>query len=90
MLPLLASTLVFDTDQDQLFCVDDLPYNTPWVSARVYKTGTTEKHYEVWLYEWDPISNTENPNFSKAFEGVEEAKKWAIQLVNEKMPKMDQ
>jgi hypothetical protein len=32
----LASNLLFDSDQENLFEVADIPNNTLWVSARVY------------------------------------------------------
>ena len=88
---MLATDLIYDTDQEHLFSVDELPYNAVWISARVYKTLEEGKLlYEVWLYEWDPRSNIEKPTFNKAFESSEEAKEWATEVVREKMPMIHQ
>jgi hypothetical protein len=76
----LATQLVYDTDQDTLYEVDELPHDKTWVSACVYKV-TLEKttEYEVWLYIWDPASNIETPSFLQSFQTLEEAKEFACQ-----------
>jgi hypothetical protein len=76
----IASQLLYDTDQDTLFEVDELPQGKAWVSARVYKVNMEKTiSYEVWIYEWDPISNKETPSFLQCFPTLEDAKSFAGQ-----------
>lgn len=78
MAPFLASHLLFDTDQDALFEVDDLVKDKVWKSARVYKSVKGKSiEYEVWLYEWDPQSNEEKSTLLQTFQDLEEAKRLA-------------
>jgi hypothetical protein len=82
---LLASNLLFDTDQDNLFGVDEIPCGSLWISARVYKSvkkGSVK--YEVWFCEWDPEINEEKPRFAEEFPVLEDAKAYAIQLSKSK------
>lgn len=78
MSALLASHLVFDTDQETLFEVDELVRGKSWVSARVYKSlQESSPLYEVWLFEWDPQTNEEKSNFIQVFKDLEAAKSFA-------------
>ncbi len=84
MSPLLASTLLFDTDNDNLFEVDEIACGV-WVSARVYKSIKANSiDYEVWFYEWFPGTDEEKVHFIQSFQDLEEAKKFAIQLSKNK------
>lgn len=76
----LATQLLYDTDQDALFEVDELPHDKPWISVCVYKV-TLDKttDYEVWLYVWDPVSNKETPSYLQSFQSLEEAKAFSCQ-----------
>ncbi|MBX9805017.1 MAG: hypothetical protein K2Y18_04590 [Alphaproteobacteria bacterium] len=77
----LASNLLFDSDQENLFEVADIPNNTLWVSARVYKSiRGGSAGYEVWLYEWDPVLNKEKSRLVQSFDDPESAKALAIQI----------
>lgn len=84
---LLVSNLLFDSDQEKLFDVDELRHDSVWISARVYKSikeGSLD--YEVWSYEWNPSSNEEKPRFVQAFQTLEDAKSLAIQIASGKNP----
>lgn len=78
----LVSNLLFDTDQETLFQVEEIPSDTVWMSARVYQL-VQEKPlpFEVWLFEWCPQSNEETARFIQSFQTLEEAKIFALQLV---------
>lgn len=81
----LASNLLFDTDQVTLFEVDEIGHNTIWTSARVYQSiheGISV--FEVWFFEWYPELNEERPYFVRDFQALEDAKAFALQLVNDK------
>lgn len=81
----LASNLLFDTDQMTLFEVDEIRHNTAWTSARVYQSIQEGKSvFEVWFFEWYPESNEEKPHFIQVFQTLEEAKDFALQLLNDK------
>ena len=76
----IATQLLYDTDQDALFEVDELSQGKSWVSARVYRVSMEKSiSYEVWLYEWDPDSNHETPSFLNSFPTLEDAKIYACQ-----------
>jgi hypothetical protein len=78
MSALLASNLVFDTDQEALFELDELARGKNWASARVYKSSDEcSPLYEVWLFEWDPQTNEEKANFIQVFKDIEAAKSFA-------------
>ena len=78
MSALLASHLVFDTDQEALFEVDELARGKNWPSARVYKSlEEGSSTYEVWIFEWDPQTNEEKANFIQFFKDLEAAKSFA-------------
>lgn len=75
MTPLLASHLVFDSDQETLFEIEELPCEGVWTSVRIYKSQMQQKvSFEVWLVEWDANMNKEKLTFTKTFENFEEAK----------------
>jgi|GEM_PF-2260076 len=78
----LASNLLFDTDRETLFEVEEIRHNATWVSARVYQV-VQEKSlpFEVWRFEWCLKSNEETSRFVQAFQDLEEAKIFALQLV---------
>lgn len=78
------TVLVYDTDQDALFEIDEMLHDQVWISARVYhkvpqssQEGTSL--YEVFIFEWDPKTNQETSRFGKRFPNLEEAKLWAIE-----------
>jgi len=78
MSALLTSHLVFDSDQDALFEVDELFRGKNWFSARVYKSSQEDLPlYEVWFFEWDPEINEEKATFIQSFKGLEGAKSFA-------------
>lgn len=84
MSPQLASNLLFDTDQENLFSVDEIRYDTTWFSARVYQSVQEGlSAFEVWFFEWTPSSNEEKATFIQAFPALEEAKLFALQFIKD-------
>jgi hypothetical protein len=78
----LASNLLYDTDQETLFEVDEIRHNAIWTSARVYQSaGEGASAFEVWFFEWYPDLNEEKPHFIQTFQTLEEAKSFALQLL---------
>ncbi len=81
MSPQLASNLLFDTDEENLFDVDEICHEAAWISARVYQTIQEGAIcYEVWFYEWHPKTNEEKDYFMQDFQSLEEAKLFALEL----------
>ena len=86
MSPFLASHLVFDSDQETLFEVDELPHDGVWTSVRIYKSHINEAaSYEVWLVEWDANLNKEKLTFTNTFENFEDAKVFGSNKLKEFM-----
>ncbi len=78
----LASNLLYDTDQETLFEVDEIHHNAIWTSARVYQSVQEgSPAFEVWFFEWYPESNEEKPHFVQSFQTLEEAKIFALQIL---------
>lgn len=66
---------IFDTDAQTLFAIDHIDPTRPWKSAKIFqKVIDHTKHYDVWIYSWDPITDQEERSFCESFTDFEVAK----------------
>ncbi|MBM3468727.1 MAG: hypothetical protein FJX71_04785 [Alphaproteobacteria bacterium] len=84
--PHIASELLFDTDQERLYETTEIASDTVWISARVYKSSREKlMSYEVWVFEWFPVSNEEKYKYIQSFKNFEDAKNFAQEILTNKL-----